>query len=69
MPCGSASSVPANWQTAFFHNWHTRNNLLFLFFIAIGIILKGTDGELMGIGGIIIMLISLIPEKDIEEDI
>ena len=38
-------------------------------FIAIGIILKGTDGELMGIGGIIIILISLIPEKDIEEDI
>ena len=38
-------------------------------FIAIGLILKGTDGELMDIGGIIIILISLIPEKDIEEDI
>ena len=38
-------------------------------FIAIGIILKGTDGELMGLGGIIIILISLIPEKDIEEEI
>ena len=38
-------------------------------FIAIGIILKGTDGELMGIGVITIILISLIPEKDIEEEI
>ena len=44
------------------------NHIGFLF-IAIGIILKGTDGELMGIGGIIIILISLIPEKDIEEEI
>ena len=43
--------------------------LLGFLFIGIGLILKGTDGELMDIGGIIIILISLIPEKDIEEDI
>ena len=43
--------------------------LLGFLFIGIGLIIRGTDGELMDIGGIIIILISLIPEKDIEEDI
>ena len=43
--------------------------LIGFLFIGIGLILKGTDGKLMDIGGIIIILISLIPEKDIEEEI